>query len=98
MVSAVTTLGTIIAMTVTITPMPRTYSRSSLMLESDSPDSWPASAWSTSSPAPRPNRRAIRGTTSTRATVAEAISAPEAVDIMAATPAASTMPPSPSGR
>ena len=37
------------------------------------------------------------GSTSTRATVAAAISAPEAVDIMAATPADSTMPPSPAG-
>ena len=37
------------------------------------------------------------GTTSTRATVAAAMSAPEAVDIMAATPAASTIPPSPAG-
>ena len=44
-----------------------------------------------------PNQLATNGMTSARATVAAAIKAPEAVDIMAATAAASTRPPMPIG-
>ena len=44
-----------------------------------------------------PNQLATNGRTSARATVAAAIRAPEAVDIMAATAAASTRPPMPIG-
>ncbi|MNL87014.1 hypothetical protein D3C87_2159790 [compost metagenome] len=45
-----------------------------------------------------PNQLATKGITSARATVAAAISAPDAVDIMAATAAARTKPPMPMGR
>ena len=44
-----------------------------------------------------PNQPATNGRTSARATVAAAIRAPDAVDIMAATAAASTRPPMPMG-
>ena len=104
MVSAVTTLGTSIAMTVTTTPSPSTYQRSRAIAASDSPvtsrDSCSVSGCDVAPFAadPPPSRERSNGTTSTRATVAEAISAPEAVDIIAATPAASTSPPSPTGR
>ena len=45
-----------------------------------------------------PNQPATNGVTSVRATVAAAISAPEAVDIIAATAAARTRPPTATGR